>query len=105
MQALATCGDADSIEVIAPHATSGAYFNGLTRISLDALVAIAERHRKARKAVREVLKQAYPEPPDPADERATRACIALAKHVHKALGEKRAFPDPYDDAARKKLMK
>ena len=51
VQALGVCGDAGSVEVIAPHAQSGAYFNGLTGVSIDALVAIAKRHRKARAAV------------------------------------------------------
>ena len=104
VQALATCGRPESVEVIAPHAKSGAYFNGLTGIAIATLVTLAEKHRKSRDAVQNVLRQAYPIPPDPSDTRAMRACIALAKRVHKALGARKKFPDPYDEAARKKLM-
>jgi HEAT repeat protein len=107
VQALATCGNAKSVEAIRPHATSGAYFNGLTGVSIDALVAIAKRDKKARKPVKAALKQAYPEPPKDGDDRETRACVALAKRVHKALadlGEKRAFPGDYNEQTRRKLM-
>jgi len=103
VQALATCGDAGSAEVIAPHAQSGAYFNGLTGISVDTLAALAKRFPKSRKKIAKMLQKAYPPPADPGDERATRACIALAKRVHKARGDKRPFPKPYDEKARKKL--
>ena len=106
VQALATCGDADSVAVIAPHASSGAYFNGLTGVSVDALATIAERDKKARKPVRVALIGAYPEPPGPEKaEREARACKALAKRIHKALGSKLRFPSDYDAAAREKLMR
>ncbi|MHC4952958.1 MAG: HEAT repeat domain-containing protein [Planctomycetota bacterium] len=109
VQALATCGDAESVAVIAPHAQSGAYFNGLTGISVDALAKIAKRHKKAAKAVDEVLKRAYPPLPPDADDknykRAMRACVALAKRVHTARGAKRSFPKDYSEAARQDLMR
>lgn len=103
--ALGRCGGADAVDVIAPFAASGAYRNGLTNVSVDALVAIAERERKARKRVRAVLVTAFPEPTD--DERLARACTGLAKRVHAALervtGKKVKFPKTYDAAARAKL--
>ncbi|MHC4958059.1 MAG: HEAT repeat domain-containing protein [Planctomycetota bacterium] len=102
VQALATCGSADSVPAIAPHAQSGAYFNGLTGVSVDALAAIARREKKARKHIDKVLKGCYPKPPDASDARAMRACVALAKRVHKARGKK-AFPKTYDEAARARL--
>ena len=110
VQALAVCGDADSIAVIAPHATSGAYFNGLTGVSVDALAKLAKRDRRVRKQVDRVLKEAYPPPPkDPNDSasyrRAMRACVALAKRVHTARGAKRSFPKVYDEAARSELAR
>jgi len=104
VQALATCGNRDSVEVIAPFAQSGAYYNGLTGIAIDALVAIRKRDRGAGPAVKQALKAAYPEPAPADDKQATRACVALAKKVHAALGEKRPFPDPYDKKARARLM-
>ena len=104
VQALSTCGNAQSVEVIAPHARSGAYFNGLTRISIDALAAIAARDKKARKKVDAVLREAYPDPPKKdANAREMRACVALAKHIHKKRGDKRPFPSEYDASAVKKL--
>ncbi|MHC4973759.1 MAG: HEAT repeat domain-containing protein [Planctomycetota bacterium] len=105
VRALTTCGDARSVDAIAPFAGSGAYFNGLTGVSIDALAEIAKRDPNARAAVRKALKASYPEPAPVSDQRATRACIALAKRVHKALGSRRRFPDPYDKKARERLMR
>jgi HEAT repeat protein len=104
VQALAACGDAGSVKVIAPHAASGVYFNGLTGIAVDALAAIAKRDKKARDDVQKVLRGAYPKPPSSEDARAMRACVALARRIHRALGEKREFPEIYDDEARVRLM-
>jgi len=103
VQALATCGDAESAVVIAPHAQSGAYFKALTGISVDTLAALAKRFPKSRKKIAKMLAQAYPPPAEAGDERATRACIALAKRVHKARGDKRPFPKVYDEKSRRKL--
>jgi len=104
VQALATCGDADSVAVIAPHASSGVYFNGLTGVSVDALATIAKRDKRARKAVDKVLRASYPPPPtDPNDKRAMRACVALAKRVHTARGAKSSFPKVYDEESRASL--
>ncbi len=105
VQALAQSGDAGSVAVIAPHAASGVYFNGLTGIAVDALAAIAKRHGDARDAVRTALLTAYPQPPEDEDARKLRACVGLAKRVHKALGSKLPFPDTYDAKAREALMK
>ncbi len=105
VEALGTCGTADSVEAIAPFAASGEYFNGLTGISIDALVAIAARHPKTKGAVRATLKRGYPVPPADGEARAMAACTALARKIHAALGEKGAFPDPYDGRAREKLMR
>jgi len=104
VQALATCGNAESVAVIAPHASSGVYFNGLTGVSVDALAAIAKRDRGARKAVDRVLRASYPPPPkDANDKRAMRACVALAKRVHTARGAKISFPKVYDAESRESL--
>lgn len=105
VRALTACGDARSVDVVAPFASSGAYFNGLTGVSIDALAEIAKRDPSARAAVRKVLRASYPEPPPASDQRATRACVALAKRVHKALGSRKRFPDPYDAKARERLMR
>ena len=105
VQALAVCGDADSVPVIGKWATTGVYFNGLTGISIDALATIKARDKRVRKAVDALLRKAYPAPADPADKRGTRACVALAKRVHKALGRRLPFPKVYDEAAREKLMR
>jgi len=104
VDALAGCGDLESVRVIAPYASSGQWNNGLTGKAVDALAAIARRHKDARADVRAALKAGYPDPALATDERAMRACVALAKRIHEALGEKRRFPDPYDAAARARLM-
>ena len=105
VQALSTCGNELSVETIVPFAQSGGYFNFLTGVSVDALVAIAKRHKEAWPAVRTALKKGYPKPPKPDDKRAMRACVHLAKRIHKAVGEKRPFPKVYDEKSRARLMK
>ena len=102
VQALSTCGNAASIDVIAPFATSGAYFNGLTGISVDAIAAIAKREKKSSKHAYKVLRGAYP--PPGTDERSQRASVALAKRVHRACRDPRPFPKVYDEKARAFLM-
>lgn len=108
VRALARCGDAGSIDVIAPHASSGAYFNSLTSASIDALVAIAQRLPEGRDAAHAVLLRAFPTAKEEADAREQRACRALAQRVHEALqsltGEQRPFPEQYDAAARTSLI-
>ena len=107
VKALAACGNADSVKVIAPHAASGQYLNGLTGVSVDALAAIAERETEAASAVRDVLVRALPVPPTKPTATQKRYCERLAKRVHGALekltGKEVAFPSVYDRAARQKL--
>ncbi|HEX6813156.1 MAG TPA: HEAT repeat domain-containing protein [Planctomycetota bacterium] len=109
VKALARCGDAWSLGVIEPHATSGAWRNGLTRTAIDAIVAIGEREKAKSQAV-EILAKAYP--PLPEQQEAAneqKMCVALAKDVHAALkklsGKSVAFPSDYTTATRAELMK
>jgi hypothetical protein len=109
VKALARCGDASSLEVIAPFATSGQYRNGLTMTSVTAVAAIGARAKKADGKAVEVLAKAYPPVPvgkDAANEQ--RSCEALAKSVHETLqklaGKKVPFPGEYTEETRKKLM-
>lgn len=107
VDALGTCGDAASVEAIAPFAATGEFRNGLTGTAVDALAAVARRDEKARPAARAALAASYP--PPPADAASKQACLALARRVHGALegltGRKVPFPDPYDAAARERLAK
>lgn len=107
VEALGACGGAESVAAIRPFAASGDYRNGLTRISIDALAAIAERDKKARQPVKDALASAYPVPAK--DAREKRMSESLARHVHNALGKltgKRVpFPSPYDASARARLLK
>ncbi len=110
VQALATCGRPESVKVIAPHATTGNYFNGLTGAAVDTLAAIAKRHPKAAAEVAAALRKGYPTVPkeDPGTKggmRKHRAATHLARRIHKAVADPRPFPTPYDDAARTLLMK
>jgi hypothetical protein len=108
--ALGGCGELSSLELLKPFATSGEFFNSLTSQAVEAIQSIGERLPKTRKAAFEVLKEAYPPPPSGANdtEQARSYCEQLAKRVHAALekltGKKVAFPQPYNEAARKKLM-
>jgi len=108
VRALALCGDAESIEAIAPHATSGAYFNGLTGVAIATLARLGERYPDHREEVLSHLIAAYPLAVSEEDARAERACLALARKVHEALvaitGRNLAFPEAYDEDARSRLQ-
>jgi hypothetical protein len=109
VKALGRCGDASSLAVIAPFATSGAYRNGLTATAVQAIAAIAERAKESKAEAVAVLAKGYPAVPAGADAAAElRMCEALAKHVHETLqklaAKKVRFPDAYTAAAREKLM-
>ena len=113
-KALARCGDASSLAVIEPFATSGAYRNGLTTMSIGVVAAIAARDGKAKAAAIALLAKAYPAVPTGGEADAKlaaterRMCEALAKNVHEALqqltGKQVAFPSEYTDETRKTLM-
>jgi hypothetical protein len=107
VEALATCGDAGSVEVVAPFAKSGEFLNGLTRISVETLAALAARVKGARAPAAAALRESFPKPP--ADASARRACAALAKAVHEALekvtGRRVPFPETWDEASRESLLR
>ncbi len=105
VQALARCGTANSVAVVAPWAQSGKYFNMLTGAAVDTLTAIAKRHKSARKSVDLALKTAYPPIPEQGEARAMRACVALARRIHKARGVKKPFPSEYTEKTRAALMR
>jgi len=104
VRALATCGDVESVAVVGPQAI-GPVNNGLRKVAVDTLAAIAARHKKAKKPAVAALAAAYPEPWT--DERWERSTMALAKHVHATLsdltGKKVKFPKTYDAESREKL--
>ncbi|KAF0239964.1 MAG: hypothetical protein FD180_5107 [Planctomycetota bacterium] len=105
--ALAKCGGESSIAALAPWTKEPAN-NGLTGISVDAIVALAERNKGAKEAAKKALIEAYPVPTE--DAWMQKMVVALAKRVHEALGKvtgKKAakFPETYDAAAREQLVK
>lgn len=106
--ALGTCGDKESVDVIAPFASSGKFLNSLTGSSVSALTSIALRDANARDAVRTVLKRSYPQPPLKPNAVQQRYCLRLAKQVHSGLeqvvGKRVPFPNEYNAAARAKLI-
>ncbi|MEW6284179.1 MAG: HEAT repeat domain-containing protein [Candidatus Eremiobacterota bacterium] len=97
-RALGRCGDARSVEALAGY-TRGSPQNTLTSTSVEALAAIAERHPATVRAVTRILAEAYPAPGN----------RDLARRVHQALetvtGRTVPFPEPYDEAARQRLMR
>jgi len=108
IEALAACGDSESVAVIRP-LTKGSCLNMLTGTAVDSLAAIAKRHPEARDGIREILVDAYPSPAIESNETQSRYCLHLAKRVHSALEattkESRPFPAVYDAAARDRLMR
>ncbi len=106
-QALARCGNADSIEVLAPFADKTQWRNALTKSVVTTLVTIAEREKRSRKRVQAILVETFPDPVE--DERSQRIALGLAKHVHAALvdltGRDPGFPAKYDEKTRSSLVK
>ncbi len=109
VQALARCGTGESLGAVAPHAASGVYFNGLTGVSIDTVLAIVQRHPESLDEARSILKGAFPVlPGSDKPERDLGACVRLAERVNAALceltGETIAFPDQYTDQSRMALI-
>ena len=109
VQALARCGTGKSLRAVAPHAASGVYFNGLTGVSIDTVLAIVQRHPESLDEARAILKDAFPMlPGSDKPERDLGACVRLAERVNAALceltGETVAFPEQYTDQSRVALI-
>ena len=107
IQALARCGDAESIDVLAPFADKTQFSNSLTRSVAKALAAIAGREKKHKDRVRELLIGTFPDANE--DERMQRSVLLLAKDVHTALeeltGRNVDFPGGYDTKGVEKLRR
>ncbi|MEK7469073.1 MAG: HEAT repeat domain-containing protein [Planctomycetota bacterium] len=106
-KALGKCGGEASIAALAP-GTKAAPNNGLTGISVDAIVEIAQRNKGASETARKALVDAYPEPSE--DKWMKPMAVTLAKKVHEALGKVTGkkgakFPEVYDAKGREELMK
>lgn len=106
--ALARCGNAKSISVIAPHASSGLFLNSLTLTSVRTLSALGSRDPELRQPAIEVLKQSYPVPPANPTAVQARYCTNLARQVHASLesltGRQIAFPEQFTAESRAKLI-
>lgn len=108
-KALGKCGDERSIKVIAPFATSGNGRNGLTKTSIDAIAAIAQRDATAAETAKSALLNAFPVIPSetPDTELGFYKQVAVNTHaaMQKITGQSRPFPAVYDNAARETLVK
>lgn len=109
LAALATCGDAASLEVVRPLAAEMDPYNGRSFAVVEAVAGIVARIPAAQAAAKQLLAEGYPAPVDPAADKAkAEAAVRLAKKVHDALkqvtGKSVPFPEPYDAAARSRLM-
>lgn len=108
-QALARCGDARSLEALAPIVRAAQCNNGLSTLAVDTVVSLGEESAEARAQAARVLLEGFPAPGDSADDpRMQRMCAALAARVHGALGKltgnaEIGFPATYDHGAREAL--
>jgi hypothetical protein len=105
VQALARCGDGESVQALAPFADKAGFRNALTLTVVTTLVAIADREKDAKKNVQAILVDAFPDPAE--DELSERIVLALARHVQAALrtltDKKVKFPNEYDARSVAKL--
>jgi Thioredoxin-like/HEAT repeats len=102
MTALGKCGDASALQVMEPFAVSKEHFNGLTRISVDAVTKIGLRDPDARQKSIAILLDAFPSPNSHA------TCKILASAVHHGLvlltEQKTPMPKVYDESSRATLI-
>jgi hypothetical protein len=98
VRALARCGDAQSLDTLAPLADRSQFRNALTKTVVTTLAAIGARERKQKDRVRELLVGALPDAAS--DEREQAIVVQVARHVHDALeeltGRNVDFPGDYD---------
>lgn len=104
IKALAACGDASSVSIIAPHAL-GTARNSTSRVAISAMVRLVDRHPDCRSEVVSALSNSFP-PIEPA---VARIVDAHAKQVHEHLktftGKEIPFPESYTEQTRNELIK
>ncbi|MEZ5964072.1 MAG: hypothetical protein R3F56_09530 [Planctomycetota bacterium] len=107
---LGACGDAQSIDAMAPLARAADWRNGTTRVVLAALAALGARLPSERTRVDALLCQCLPPAVAAEDTAGSRASVQLAGRVVAALAELRpgwrapALPAQWDAAARSALL-
>jgi hypothetical protein len=103
---LAAAGDVASIDVLAPIAKAAVWRNGLTRIAVQTLVALAARHPDERARVDAILMESFPRAVDATDAQNTRSCLSLTGSVVESLSALRpgwkapALPKTWDAETR-----
>lgn len=104
IKALGACGDASAVSVIAPHATQTAR-NSTTRVAVDALMQLVDRHPDCKPEVIAALSNSFP----PCENGVERLVHAQAKKVHadlmKLTGRQILFPESYDENSRADLIR
>lgn len=104
IKALAACGDASSVSVIAPHA-QGTARNSTSRVAVNAMLRLVERHPDCKSEVVTALSNSFP----PIEPTVARIVVAHAKQVHEHLktlsGQDIPFPETYDERTREELIK
>lgn len=104
INALGVCGNANSVDVIAPFAAGSALYLGKTR-AVESLGLLVERFPERKEAVIEILKNSFP----PIESHGMSYVLRGAKVIHILLGELTGedvdFPAEYTESARSKLIK
>ncbi len=104
IKALASCGDASSIAVIAPHA-QGTARNSTARVSIQAMLKLLSSHPDCKAEVIRALLDSFP----PIEKGVERLVSAHAKMVHESLveltGSDDIFPESYNEESRTQLIK
>ena len=104
IKALASCGDASSILVIAPHA-EGTARNSTARISIQAMLKLVISHPDCKEEVIRAFSDSFP----PIEKGVELLVSAQAKMIHENLveltGRDVNFPESYTEEARTQLIK
>jgi hypothetical protein len=103
IKALASCGDQTAVDVIAPHA-KGSVRNSTTRIAIDALTKIADRHPASRDAVAAALAESFPEIEQSVERMVTQQAKTIHDCLNKLTDRNLDFPATYDTQSRTELI-
>ncbi len=103
IQALAVCGDVESVSIIAPHAL-GTARNSTSRIAVKAMVQLAERHPESRRAVVAALAQSFPPIETGMERLVTSHAQLVHDHLAKLTGAEIPFPKAYTAESRLSLI-
>lgn len=104
IKALASCGDENSVAVIAPH-TKDTARNSTTRVAIAAMIKLNERFPTCKDDVITALADSFPQIEKGVERLVTHHAKLVHDHLQDLTGREIEFPATYDEQTRNKLIK